>query len=180
MDRKRKKKGSNDDWTHPHDPDAKITKMKDGRTHLAHKAEHAVDLETGAIVGVTVQNADEGDTTTSRETLIKAAEQVETVRPDGDGVEEVVGDKGYHSNQSLVDLEAVGVRSYISEHHRGRRSWKKSPAARDAVYRNRRRIRGPRGNACCGSAASDWNDPLRISTKPAECTAYTYAVTPTF
>jgi transposase len=54
IDRKRKKKGSNDDWTHPHDPDAKITKMKDGRTHLAHKAEHAVDLETGAIVGVTL------------------------------------------------------------------------------------------------------------------------------
>jgi transposase len=67
-DRKRKKKGSNDDWTHSHDPDAKITKMKDGRTHLAHKAEHAVDLETGAIVGVTVQDADKGDTTTSRET----------------------------------------------------------------------------------------------------------------
>ena len=51
FDRTRKKKGSNDDWTHPHDPDAKITKMKDGRTHLAHTAEHAVDLETGAIVG---------------------------------------------------------------------------------------------------------------------------------
>ena len=60
IDRKRKKKGSNDDWTHPHDPDAKITKMKDGRTHLAHKAEHAVDLETGAIVAVTVQDADDG------------------------------------------------------------------------------------------------------------------------
>ena len=58
IDRKRKKKGSNDDWTHPHDPDAKITKMKDGRTHLAHKAEHAIDLETGAIVGVTVQDVD--------------------------------------------------------------------------------------------------------------------------
>ena len=145
IDRKRKKKGSNDDWTHPHDPDAKITKMKDGRTHLAHKAEHAVDLETGAIVGVTVQDADDGDTTTSIETLIEAAEQVEAVRPDGDGIEEVVGDKGYHSNQSLVDLEAVGVRSYISEPDRGRRNWKKNPEARDAVYRNRRRIRGPRG-----------------------------------
>src|SRR5213592_2321979 len=82
IDRKRKKKGSNDDWTHPHDPDAKITKMKDGRTHLAHKAEHAVDLETGAIVGVTVQDADQGDTTTSIETLIEAAEQVETVVAD--------------------------------------------------------------------------------------------------
>jgi transposase len=145
IDRKRKKKGSNDDWTHPHDPDARITKMKDGRTHLAHKAEHAVDLETGAIVGVTVQDADDGDTTTSIETLIEAAEQVESVRPDGEGIEEVVGDKGYHSNQSLVDLEAVGVRSYISEPDRGRRNWRKNPDARDAVHRNRRRIRGPRG-----------------------------------
>jgi transposase len=145
LDRKRKKKGSNDEWTHPHDPDAKITKMKDGRTHLAHKAEHAVDLETGAIVGVTVQDADAGDTTTSIETLIEAAEQVEAVQPDGDGIEEVVGDKGSHSNQSLIDLEAVGVRSYISEPDRGRRNWKKHPTARDAVYRNRRRIRGPRG-----------------------------------
>ena len=145
IDRKRKRKGSNDDWTHPHDPDAKITKMKDERTHLAHKAEHAVDLETGAIVGVTVQDADDGDTTTSIETLIEAAEQVEAVRPDGDGIEEVVGDKGYHSNQSLVDLEAVGVRSYISEPDRGRRNWKPQPDARDAIYRNRRRIRGARG-----------------------------------
>ena len=145
IDRQRKKKGSNDDWTHPHDPDAKITRMKDGRTHLAHKAEHAVDLETGAIVGVTVQDADDGDTTTSIETLIEAAEQVEAVQPDGDGIKEVVGDKGYHSNQSLVDLEAVGIRGYISEPNRSRRSWKNNPEARDAVYRNRRRIRGPRG-----------------------------------
>jgi len=145
IDRKRKKKGSNDDWTHPHDPDAKITKMKDGRTHLAHKAEQPVELETGAIVAVTVQDADDGDTETSIETLIEAAEQVEAVQPDGDGIEEIVGDKGYHSNQSLVDLEAVGVRSYISEPDRGRRSWTKNPTARDAVYRNRRRIRGARG-----------------------------------
>jgi transposase len=78
LDRQRPKKGSNAEWTHPHDPDAKITKMKDGRTHLAHKAEHAVDLETGAVVAVTVQGADEGDPTTSVETLIEAAEQIET------------------------------------------------------------------------------------------------------
>jgi transposase len=145
IDRTRKKKGSNDDWTHPDDPDAKITKMKDGRTHLAHKAEHAVDLETGAVVAVTVQDADAGDTTTSIETLIDAAEQIETVVPDGDGLAEVVADKGYHSNQALVDLEAIGVRSYISEPDRGRRNWKDNPEARDAVYRNRRRIRGARG-----------------------------------
>jgi transposase len=145
LDRQRKKKGSNDDWTHPHDPDAKITKMKDGRTHLAHKAEHAVDLETGAVVAVTVQDAAEGDTATSIETLIEAADQIETVVPDSDGPEEVVADKGYHSNQVMVDLEAVGVRSYISEPARGRRHWADRREARDAVYRNRRRIRGARG-----------------------------------
>ncbi len=119
--------------------------MKDHRTHLAHKAEHAVDLETGAVVAVTVQDADEGDTATSIETLIEAAEQVEIVVPVGDGIKEVVADKGYHSNQVMVDLEAVGVRSYISEPDRGRRNWKDHPVARDAVYRNRRRIRGARG-----------------------------------
>jgi transposase len=145
LDRHRKKKGSNDDWTHPHDPDAKITKMKDHRTHLAHKAEHAVDLETGAVVAVTVQDADEGDTATSIETLIEAAEQIETVVPDSDGPEEVVADKGYHSNQVMVDLAAIGVRSYISEPDRGRRNWEDNVEARDAVYRNRRRIRGARG-----------------------------------
>jgi transposase len=145
LDRKRKNKGSNDDWTHPQDPDAKITKMKDGRTHLAHKAEHAVDLETGAVVAVTVQGADQGDTPTSSKTLIEAAEQIEAVVPDSEGPKEVVADKGYHSNQALVNLEAVGVRSYISEPARGRRNWMDNPEARDAVYRNRRRIRGERG-----------------------------------
>ncbi len=80
LDRKRKKKTSNKDWTNPFDPDAKVAKMKDGRTHLAHKAEHAVDLETGAIVAVTLQGADEGDTTTIVETAIAAAEQVEDAR----------------------------------------------------------------------------------------------------
>ena len=79
LDRKRKHKGSNKDWEHPHDPDARITKMKDGRTHLAHKAEHAVDLQTGAIVAVTLQEADQGDTTTIQTTLPEAIEQLEAV-----------------------------------------------------------------------------------------------------
>ncbi len=90
---KRKKK-SNKDWTHPHDPDAKVAKMKDGSTHLAHKVEHAVDLETGAVVGVTIQGADKGDTATMAETLVTATEQVETVLPEAAGVSEVVADKG--------------------------------------------------------------------------------------
>jgi len=145
LDRKRPKKGSNDDWTHPQDPDARITKMKDGRTHLAHKAEHAVDLDTGAIVGVTIQEADKGDTTTMVETLITAAEQVEAVLPESEGVEEVVGDKGYHSTERITDLERLGLRTYISEPKRRRRRWHGNMEARNAVYANRRRVRGERG-----------------------------------
>lgn len=149
LDRKRKKKASNDDWTHPHDPDAKITKMKDGRTHLAHKAEHAIDLDTGAIVGITVQDADEGDTTTMQQTLPEAAEQLDAVGAvTGNEVaviEEVVADKGYHSRTSVHDLETLLIRTYISEPDRGRQSWTNQEAERDAVYANRRRIRGARG-----------------------------------
>jgi transposase len=151
LDRKRPKKGRNKDWRHPHDPDARITKMKDGRTHLAHKAEHAVDMETGAIVGVTVQGADQGDTTTISETVTTAAEGLEAVADVTEGhtvvIDEVVADKGYHSNQVLVDLAALDVRTYIAEPDRGRRKWKNKVAARDAVHANRRRIRGARGLA---------------------------------
>jgi transposase len=149
IDRKRKKKGANKDWTHPHDPDARITKMKDGRTHLAHKAEHAVDLETGAIVGVTVQGADQGDTTTIETTLPEAIEQLEAVAAVTDDAvatgEEVVTDKGYHSKQKMVALQTLGVRSYISEPERGPQGWVNQRPERDAVYANRRRIRGARG-----------------------------------
>jgi len=148
LDRKRKKKTSNQVWMSPTDKDARVTRMKDGRTHLAHKAEHAVDLETGAIVAVTLQGADEGDTTTIRETATAAAEQIEDAQADVDEpqqLEEIIGDKGYHSNQSMVDLEAVGIRSYIAEPDRGRRDWSKEPEAQAPVYRNRRRMRGPRG-----------------------------------
>ncbi|MDQ3421737.1 MAG: transposase [Acidobacteriota bacterium] len=148
VDRKRKKKTSNKDWTNPHDPDAKVTKMKDGRTHLAHKAEHAVDVDSGAIIAVTLQGADHGDTTTIVETAIAAAEQVEDAQADVDEpqrLEEIIADKGYHSNQTMVDLQAVGLRSYIAEPDRGRRDWSEKPEAQAPVYGNRRRIRGPRG-----------------------------------
>jgi transposase len=148
LDRKRKKKTSNKDWKHPWDPDAKVAKMKDGRTHLAHKAEHAVDLETGAIVAVTLQGADEGDTTTIIETAIAAAEQVEAAQADVDepqALEEIIGDKGYHSNQTMIDLDAVGIRSYVAEPARGGRDWSEEPEAQAPVYGNRRRIRGRRG-----------------------------------
>lgn len=149
IDRKRKKKGANKDWAHPHDPDARIAKMKDGRTHLAHKAEHAVDLETGAIVGVTVQGADQGDTTTIETTLPEAVEQLEAVAAVTDDAvatgDELVADKGYHSKQKMLELQTLGVRTYISEPERGPQGWIDQRAERQAVYANRRRIRGDRG-----------------------------------
>lgn len=148
LDRKRKKKTSNQDWKHPGDPDAKVAKMKDGRTHLAHKAEHAVDLETGAIVAVTLQGADQGDTTTLADTATAAAEQIEAAQADvkaPQALEEIIADKGYHSNQTMVDLDAVGLRSYVAEPDRGRRDWSKEPEAQAPVYANRRRTRGSRG-----------------------------------
>jgi transposase len=148
LDRKRKKKTSNTDWKHPWDPDAKVAKMKDGRTHMAHKAEHAVDLDTGAIIAVTVQGADEGDTTTIVETTIAAADQIEDAQADVEepqNLEEIIADKGYHSNETMVDLDAVGIRSYVAEPARGRRDWSEEPEAQAPVYGNRRRIRGQRG-----------------------------------
>lgn len=160
IDRKRKNKASNDDWMNPHDPDAKITKMKDGRTHLAHKAEHAVDLETGAIVAVTVQPADRGDTDSIGETLCEVMENLDEVSramgsADGEGddpeatakyeMKEVVTDKGYHSNDVMRDLATMELRTYASEPDRGRRKWKGKREERDAVYANRRRIKGERG-----------------------------------
>ena len=152
LDRKRAHKGSNEEWEHPHDPDARITKMKDGRTHLAHKVEHAVDFSSGAVVAVTLQPADAGDTATGRETVCEAGEQIATVAGeekgagvDPEGPKEVVLDKGYHSNEVLAELADWKVRSYCSEPDRGRRRWEGKKAEQAAVYANRRRIRDERG-----------------------------------
>lgn len=143
LDRTRKKKASNDDWENPNDPDAKITKMKDGRTHLAHKAEHAVDMDTGATLAVTVQPADRGDTKSLGTTLCEAAESLAAI--DLEPMRELVADRGYHSNDVVADLEEMEVRSYVSEPGRGRRRWKNRKREQRAVYANRRRIRGERG-----------------------------------
>jgi transposase len=143
LDRKRKKKASNKDWMSPGDTTARIAKMKDGRTHLAHKAEHAVDLASGAVVAITLQAADLGDTTTIGVTLQEA--QANAALINERGVEEVVADKGYHSNEVLVDLHADGMRSYIPEPERGRRNWDGKEKERKRVYANRRRMSGRRG-----------------------------------
>jgi transposase len=155
MDRKRKKKTSNEDWNSPSDEDAEITKLKDGRTALAFKAENAVDMETGAIVAVTTHGGAVADTTTIQETVIDAAiavaDLVDEKTPQGkyevhpDGVQEVVADKGYHSNDVLRCLAELEVRTYIAEPDRGARKWEGKAAEKAAVYGNRRRIQGVRG-----------------------------------
>lgn len=161
LDRKRKKRMSNKEWKSPSDGDARIAKMKDGRTHLAHKAEHAVDLDTGAVVAVTLQAADQGDTTTVDETLCEAGEQIaEQIgreaeqRPDEKpkvnlgGIEEVVADKGYHSGAVVERAKGYEVRTYISEPKlKGRRHWDGKRDEQEAVYGNRRRVRGEYGKS---------------------------------
>jgi transposase len=144
LDRKRKKKGSNQEWMSRSDPDARITKMKDGRTHLAHKAEHAVDLTSGALLAVTLQPANEGDTTTIHKTLEEAQAGAREINQQG--VEEVVADKGYHSGAVLKKVHQQEVRSYIPEPERGRRNWQGEGKAEEQkrTYENRRRVRGDR------------------------------------
>ena len=161
LDRKRKKRTSNQEWMSPTDADARIAKMKDGRTHLAHKAEHAVDLDTGAVVAVTLQEADKGDTTTLDVTLCEAGEAVAELavrevelHPEAapkvnvKGIEELVADKGYHSGAVLERVKSNQVRTYIPERQqKGRRNWEGKAGQQQAVYANRRRVQGSYGKS---------------------------------
>jgi transposase len=159
IDRKRKKKGSNEEWVSSTDANARISRMKDGSTHMAHQAEHAVDMETGAVVAVTLQGADQGDTTTIHETQAEAGEAVaELIAREADqkpeakpqvcvnGISEVVADKGYHSGATVMAAEQSGVRTYIPEPKRAQqRNWEGKAEQQRAVYGNRRRVSGHHG-----------------------------------
>jgi transposase len=158
VDRSRKNKASNADWRSPSDPDARIAKMKDGTTHLAHKAEHTVDMDSGAVIAVTLQAADQGDTTTIRESLAEAghtvAELIEReveITPEAkpqvnpQGIEEVVADKGYNSGSTVQAIGEAGARTYVSEPQRKPRTWAGKAAEQKAVYGNRRRVHGEYG-----------------------------------
>ena len=160
LDRKRKKRTSNQEWKSPIDEDARIAKMKDGRTHMAHKAEHAVDLDSGAVVAVTLQAADLGDTSTLDATLIEAgmavaelAVQAAASRPADtkvsfNGIEELIADKGYMSGAVLKRVKSYQVRSYIPEkRQKGKRNWQGKMEEQQAVYANRRRVRGSYGKS---------------------------------
>lgn len=145
MDRERKgKKLSNTDWESPVDPDAKIAKMKDGRTHMAYKPEHAVDLDTGAIIAAEIHPADEGDTTTLEKTLEAAQDNLEKATPappTPDDPAELIADKGYHSRDVLKELDDGPWKTRIAEPKRnGCNRWHGDEEARRAVYNNRTRI----------------------------------------
>jgi transposase len=147
FDRKRKdKKVSNREWQSETDPDSRITKMKDRRTHLAYKAEHAIDLATGVILAAPVYHADESDTNTIGATVSEAQNNLIAAESDGE-IKEVVADKGYYKNETLAELEFTeGLRTYVAEPKLGQRNWKDKPEEeRQAVTNNRRRIRGDRG-----------------------------------
>jgi transposase len=145
LDRRRQgKRLSNQDWTSPSDPEARIAKLKDGRTRLAHKPEHAVDLDTGAIVAAEIHLADQGDTATLPETLEVAEANLAAVdaAPTAQDPAELVADKGYHSRDGLKDLEDGAWKSRIAERKvRGVHRWHDDKAARRAVYNNRARLR---------------------------------------
>jgi len=150
FDKKRKNKSvSNDDWQSPSDPESRITKMKDGTTHLAYKAEHAVDLETEMIVAAEIYSADLSDQSTLEDTVHQAEANL---RESGSEVEvkDVVADKGYHAAEQLADIaEHTAYRTYIPEpalRDGAQRTWTdKPPEYKDAVYATRRRSKGARG-----------------------------------
>jgi transposase len=117
--------------------------MKDGRTHLAHKAEHAVDLSSGALLAITLEPANEGDTSTLYKTLAEAQSVALQIQPNG--VKELLADKGYHSGEVLKTLHDGGVRTYLPEPARGKRNWKDKAVEQKRTYENRKRVRGGRG-----------------------------------
>ena len=147
FDKRRKgKKTSNDDWKSPTDEDARIAKMKDGRTHLAYKAEHVVDLESEIILSANIHSADMGDTETIADSLMQGQTNLNEL-PDRPQIEEVAADKGYHKAETLSLLSDLGLRTYVPEPARGhRRKWKDKPAGQQqAVDANRQRTKRDKG-----------------------------------
>jgi transposase len=144
LDRNRKGKTlSNADWQSATDPDARIAKLKDGRTHLAYKPEHAMDLDTGAVVAAEVHVADQGDTKTLAGTLASAAEHLAAVdaAPTPAAPVELITDKGYHSRDGLKALDGGPWKSRICEPKRDAFCrWHGDDEARRAVYNNRTRL----------------------------------------
>jgi IS5 family transposase len=150
FDRKRKDKTvSNAEWMSPVDPDSRIMKMKDGRTHFSYKAEHAVDVESDLVVAAEIYAGDTADGDSILMTVQSAQDNLTAIGSE-QAVEDVLGDKGYHRIESIAVLgEVHGVRTYIPERQDGvRHNWQERPAGdKAAFYANRRRVTGHRGRA---------------------------------
>jgi transposase len=145
FDKKRPKKVSNKEWQSPTDPDSRIAKMKDGRTHLAYKAEHTVDLDSEFVLAAAVYTADQADSATLVDSILHA--QVNLVQAGSEQeIEEAVTDKGYHKAETLADCERCHTRTYVREpKRRGQRKWQGKPESwRRATRANRRRMKGAR------------------------------------
>src|ERR671939_307309 len=149
LDRQRKgKRLSNEEWVSRTDPEARIARMKDGTTHLAYKPEHAVDLDSGAVVAAEMHLADEGDTVTITGTLNAAQRNLASLGapPSSEDPTDCVADKGYHSRAVLKDLDGSPWRSRIADPQRTSFSrWHGDDEARRAVYNNRVRLRSELG-----------------------------------
>jgi len=139
---RKNKKVSNDQWVSSTDPESRITKMKDGRTHLAYKAEHVVDLETEVVLAAEVYAADIGDADTLVDSVMEAEVHLQEAGLDAD-IEEAVADKGYHAAHALELAQSLKLRTYIPEPQRkGKLRWTdKPPEYKQAVYGNRRRTK---------------------------------------
>ena len=146
FDKKRKgKKVSNQEWVSPNDPDARIMKMKDGRTHLAYKSEHAIDLDSGLLLAATIHHGDRADSESLIESLVTAQANLIWSGSEAE-IRSVPADKGYHKTETLAWCRSFGIRTYIPEREsKTKRVWTDKPAEwQEAYYGNRRRVRGRR------------------------------------
>ena len=149
FDKQRKKQGKkkvkNDEWVSESDPESRIIKMKDGRTHLGYKAEHVVDLESEYVLSAAVYEGTDGDGKTLVPSLVAA--QTNLIRAGSDAeIAEAAADKGYHANQTLVDCETCNIRTYIPEREAGKRRWRDKPPEMESAFRNnRQRVRRAKG-----------------------------------
>jgi len=149
FDKKRKnKRVSNDEWVSPSDPESRITQMKDGRTHLAYKAEHVVDLKSDVILAAAIYPADQADTQTLVDSVMEAVENVKQAGAEVE-IEEIVADKGYHAAETIELADDLNFRTYIPQRKKKHRSrWTDKPAKlKRAVYANRRRLRRDKSRA---------------------------------
>ena len=160
FDQQRKdKRVPNDEWVSKTDPDSRIAKMKDGRTHLAYKAEHVVDLKTELVLAASIRPADEGDADTMVNSIVEARVNLLEAGVEAE-IEEAVADKAYNAVNTIELAESLGICTYIPERKmRGARKWRDVPEEkRRAFLNNHRRVQARGASVCSGSGANWWSE----------------------